>query len=328
MEQIRSKRRLPSLLRWILWVLLVQFVLINISSALYAWKFTHFYEDSEIRKPSSNQNIFVKTWRLFTGPRFEKSVITESPTFPYDTVTLKTEKGIFIDAWYSKADSAKGTVLIFHGISSNKAFLITEANEFRFQGYNIMMVDFRAHGNSGGNTTTMGIRETEEVKLAYDYVVQQGEKNIFLYGSSMGAVVVMKAIADYQLNSSGVILEMPFASMQTHLQARARLLGFSGFTEKPFGFLVTGWAGLERGFNGYAHRTSKYAAKLSCPVLMQWGALDNIVLKKETDRIFNAIASTNKKLVIYDQAGHGSLLQNNPVKWQAEVEQFLSVNKR
>ena len=36
--------------------------------------------------------------------------------------------------------------------------MIAEANDFRYQGYNIMMVDFRAHGNSGGNMTTIGVR--------------------------------------------------------------------------------------------------------------------------------------------------------------------------
>ncbi len=328
MEKISSRRKLPPLLRWIIWVLIVQFVLINISAALYAYKLTHFYTGSEQREPMARQNIFVKTWRLFTGPRYSKSFITDPPTFSFDTVILKTSKGIFIDAWYARADSLpKGTVLLFHGITTTKASLLSEAYEFRFQGYNIMMVDFRGHGNSGGTTTTMGVRETEEVKLAYDYLVQQGEKNIFLYGSSMGAVAVIKAIADYGLNPSGAILEMPFASLQSHLQARARLVGFSGFNEKPFGFLVTGWIGIERGFNGYGHRTEKYAEKITCPVLLQWGALDNIVLKKETDKIFNAIGSADKKLVIYEQAGHGSMLQNNPGKWQVEVEGFLSVNK-
>jgi len=157
---------------------------------------------------------------------------------------------------------------------------------------------------------------------------QKGEKNIYLYGSSMGAVVIAKAIADYQLTPSGVILEMPFASMQTHLQARARLLGFSRFVEKPFGFFVTAWIGLERGVNGYGHRTAKYARKINCPVLLQWGALDNVVQKKEINRVFEAIASSNKKLVIYDQAGHESLLQNNPAKWETEIGNFLSANRR
>ena len=61
--------------------------------------------------------------------------------------------------------------------------------------------------------------------------------------------------------------------------------------------------------------------------LIEWGARDNTVLKYETDRVFNAIASTNKKLVIYDNADHESFLQNDPLKWRNEVEKFLADNK-
>lgn len=329
MEKGKLRLKLPSYVRWILWVLLVQFVLINISAALYAYKLTHVSLDPALRNAKHSKNIFVKTWRLFTGPRQPKSVITEMPTFSFDTVKLETKSGIKIDCWYGKTDSAaKGTVILFHGITANKSMILSESYEFRYQGYNVMMVDFRAHGNSEGQTTTIGIRESEEVKLAYDFITAKGEKNIFLWGNSMGAVVVAKAIADYDLKPAGAILEMPFASLQSHLQARARALGFQGLPEKPFGFFVTWWMGIERGFNGFKHKTASYAAKVNCPVLMQWGALDNYVQKNETDKVYAAIASANKKLVIYERAGHESLAQNDPVKWRIETGIFLNTNTR
>ncbi len=329
MEKGKLRLKLPSYVRWILWVLLVQFVLINISAAFYAYKLTHVYTDPALRNAPSSKNIFVKTWRLFTGPRQIKSVITEVPAFTFDSVRLKTEKGIVIDCWLGQADSAsKGTVILFHGITANKGMLLHEADEFRYFGYNVMLVDYRAHGNSGGQTTTIGIRESEEVKLAYDYVAGKGEKNIFLWGSSMGAVVVAKAIAEYKLNPAGAILEMPFASLQTHLQARARGLGFHGIPEKPFGFFVTWWMGIERGFNGFKHTTSSYVKKVNSPVLMQWGAMDSYVRKYETEKVYGAIAAANKKLVVYDRAGHESLAQNDPVKWRIETGRFLMANTR
>lgn len=329
METGKFKFKIPAYLRWIGWVLLVQFVLINISAALYAYKLTHVSDDPALRNAKPSRNVLVKTWRLFTGPRQVKSLITETPTFSFDTVKLKTGKGILIDAWYAKTDSAaKGTVILFHGITASKGMIISEASEFRYEGYNVMLVDFRAHGNSGGQTTTIGIRESEDVKLAYDYAAGKDPRNIFLWGNSMGAVAIARAIADYELKPAGAILEMPFGSLQSHLQARARVLGFQGIPEKPFGFFVTWWMGIERGFNGFKHRTSSYVKKISCPVLLQWGALDNYVQQRETENIYNAIASVNKKLVIYDHAGHESLVQNDPAKWRIEVERFLGANTR
>lgn len=329
MEKSRSSHKIASYLRLLGWVLLVQFILINICASFYAYKLTHVYDDPALRNSKPSKNILIKTWRLFTGPRQAKSVITETPAFTFDTVTLKTAKGILIDAWYSKTDSAsKGTVILFHGVTANKGMIIQEAAEFRLLGYDVMLVDYRAHGNSSGYTTTIGIREPEELKLAFDFIVAKGEKTVFLWGNSMGAVVVAKAIADYGLKPTGVILEMPFGSLQAHLQGRARALGFQGFPEKPFGFFVTMWMGIERGFNGFKHRTTAYVTKMSCPVLLQWGALDNYVHKSETDNIYNAIASSNKKLVVYDRAGHESLLQNDPLKWRIEMEHFLTTNTR
>jgi alpha-beta hydrolase superfamily lysophospholipase len=118
---------------------------------------------------------------------------------------------------------------------------------------------------------------------------------------------------------------MPFLSLQTYLKGKARILGFP---KQPFAFLTTFWIGVERGFNGFNHNTARYARSIQCPVLMEWGNLDNLVLQGETDKIYNAIASNEKKLVIYNGASHESFLRRDPLKWRIEVEHFLKVNKR
>ena len=77
-----TKRRIPSVVRWILWVLLVQFVLMNISAAIYSYRLTHFYDSSTVEANPGN-NIFAKTWKLFTGPRQAKSTIRNKPSLLY-----------------------------------------------------------------------------------------------------------------------------------------------------------------------------------------------------------------------------------------------------
>jgi alpha-beta hydrolase superfamily lysophospholipase len=320
MKEKRARSKLSIVIRWILWVLLVQFILINISASLNAYRLTHFYEDPPAVKPDLRQNIFAKTWRLFTGSKVFKSKLTDIPAFPYKVIELRTTKGISIEAWHNADTLLKGTVILFHGVSSNKGMILDEANEFRRIGYNVMLVDFRGHGNSSGSVTTMGIRESEDVKLVYDYISKKGEKNILLWGVSMGAVAVTKAINDYGLQPSGVILELPVASLYSYIKAKAKTLGFP---RQPFGFFVTLWAGIEGGYNGFNYKTANYAKKINCPVLMQAAALDIFVSKKETKEIFQSIHSSDKKLITYDEAGHEFLLKNDPVKWRSEVEEFL-----
>jgi len=320
MNQTSRRKKIRFIFKWILWVLLVQFVLINISGILYGYKLTHFYEPSLKPLQPSSKNILVKTWKLFRGPRFEKTVIEEVPHFPYETIDLVTKKNIKIEAWYMPVDSSKGTVIMVHGLGGNKSLLMSQAYEFRYFGFNVLFIDLRAHGNSGGNTTTLGFRESEEIKLAYEYIFKKSEKRIFLYGISLGAVVVAKAIYDYNLAPSGIILDMPFGSLKKLLEGRARILGFP---EEPFGVLVTFWSGIERGFNGFRHNTIRYAKKINCPVLMQYGALDRLVTSTETNSIFRNIASDKKKLVIYENAGHDYFLDKDPLKWRKEVSEFL-----
>ncbi len=320
-----TKRKIPAWLRWIGWALLLQLLLINISAALYAYKLTHFYSDPSLRQHRSSGNIFAKTWRLFTGPKQAKSFSSQQPVFPFDTVHLSTEKGLRIAAWYSAADSnAKGTVVLFHGITGTMSQVLDEAYEFRYWGYNVMLVELRAHGNSDGATTTIGYREAEEVKLAYDYVRQKGEDNLFLFGISLGAVIISRAVAEYELSPSGIILEMPFLSMQSYLKGKARTLGFP---QQPFAFLTTFWIGVERGFNGFGHKTTRYVKEITCPVLMQAGAKDEFVLKTESEKIFKAITSIRKELVMYEDGRHESFLRHDTERWRTEVSEFLEANR-
>lgn len=314
-----KQRRLPSFVRWIIWVLVFQLLLINISAAIYAWRLTHFYPDYT-PPPSAHRNIFQKTWKIFTGPKFPKSGIHALPQFPVDTVKLTLSNGLKLDAWYASPDSAIGSVLIFHGINANKGYLLPEAEAFLSMGYRVVLTDFRAHGNSEGTTSSLGYVETEEVQLADSFIRTKAAGPVYHYGVSMGAVVVVKAVADGKVNPDAIILDMPFASLQSHLKARARTLGFP---QQPFALLVTGWIGLERGYNGYGHSTVKYARKIKCPVLIEYGAKDAYVLKGEVEKVFNAIPGNSKQLMAYELAGHESLLQREPGKWQHTVTAFL-----
>ena len=116
---------------------------------------------------------------------------------------------------------------------------------------------------------------------------------------------------------------MPFDRLQDHLRARARISGFPG---EPFGFFVTFWTGLEQGYWGYGHKTSRYVKSINCPVLLQWGTNDDYVMKEEIERIFASIGSPKKKLEIYDGAGHGPLKSANQLHWDKVVTDFLVDN--
>jgi alpha-beta hydrolase superfamily lysophospholipase len=234
---------------------------------------------------------------------------------------LTTGSNKSVECWYAKTDSvSKGTVILFHGLTNSKSSVIAEANEFRYWGYNVLMVDFRGHGGSSGYTSTIGYSETEEVKLAYNWVKQKGESKIILWGTSMGAVAIMKAVADERLQTAALILEMPFGSLHQHMKARAKTVGFP---KQPFGVLVTFWTGVRRGFNSFNLNSYRNAEKINCPVLMQWGNNDHLVTRFEVENIFTHIHSNTKKFVVYETGTHSSLLGQGTEQWRLEVSNFL-----
>ena len=321
MSKPKTSQHLKSVLRWIVRVLIFQLILINISAAFHAYRFTHYYDDEKTRNlPPSHGTIFLRTWRLMTGKKLARSRIESYPQMPYDTVQLTIGNKNKINGWLIKTDSSIGTVILFHGLASNKAAVLSEAYEFLSMHYNTLLIDLRAHGSSEGIVSSLGVKESEEVKSAFDYIKGTGEKNIILWGISLGSVIITKAIDDYGIEPQKVILEMPFNKLQDHLKARARVLGFP---EEPFGFLITLWSGIEQGYWGFGHNTSKYVKKIKCPVLLQWGVMDSYVLQKETETIFSSIGSKEKYLVIYQNAGHESFLNYESAKWIASVKNFL-----
>jgi esterase/lipase len=57
---------------------------------------------------------------------------------------------------------------------------------------------------------------------------------------------------------------------------------------------------------------------------MQCGETDIFASPVERDLIFEKIASSEKKLVIYEHAVHQRLLDADPLKWRQEVTEFVS----
>ncbi|HJW15515.1 MAG TPA: alpha/beta fold hydrolase [Flavisolibacter sp.] len=312
------KPKLTALLKTILWVVLVQLLLLNLSAASYAYKFTHFRQGSP--PVFDHANILARTWKLFVGPSFYRDDKEPVPSFPITQVPLKLNEDLSIDTWYAEVPDSRKCIIMFHGYSSNKSFLNAEAFRFRQWGYNVLMVDLRAHGKSQGTVTGFGYKETEEVRKAFDFARAQGNHYITLYGVSMGAVLVIKAVAQQVVAPDAIITDMPFGSLHDHLKARARV---TGFASEPFAFFTTLWIGIESGFNGFSLNTSEYAKSVTCPVLLQWGEQDRYVTAKETASIYYHLASQNKKLVLYPEADHDSYLQSDPMLWEKEVGGFL-----
>ncbi len=301
--------------------ILFLFILVNIITAFHAYKFTHFYDQGQVViKPKEEQSGWDKMKDICFGINAVKGTNIQ-PGAGVETVVINTGDSIPLQGWYIKrAVPVKGTVILFHGHGSKKSAVMDEAAGFRELGYNTFLLDFRAHGSSGGNTCTIGFYESEDVKLAYDYIARQGEKNIILWGISMGAAAISKAMNDYSLQPTKVILEMPFGSIVQAAEGRIKMMGLPG---EPLATLITFWGGTLHGFWAFGMKPAEFAKKITTPVLLQWGRHDARVTQTETDTIYNNLPG-KKELVVYETAGHESLCDKEHTKWMAAVGSFLN----
>ena len=298
----------------------VFFLLFNIITAFHAYKFTHFYDRSEFSlKKSEEKSGWDKTKEILFGINAVKKKNSVNPDSGFQKVYLKSSTCPKLETWYIRVANSRGTVCLFHGHGGTKSDVFEESIVFRKSGYNTLLVDFRAHGSSEGNTCTIGYDESEDVKLAYDYVKSKGETNIVLWGISMGAAAISKSIEDYQLRPRKIILEMPFGSITEAAEGRIKMMGLPG---QPLATLITFWGGVEHGFWAFNMKPSQFVKKINCPVLLQWGKNDPRVTEHETNEIYNNITAA-KKLVVYENCGHESLCKKENEKWTNEITAFL-----
>ena len=96
-----------------------------------------------------------------------------------------------------------------------------------------------------------------------------------------------------------------------------------GLPAQPISILLTFWGGAEHGFWAFSMKPEQFAKNITCPALLQWGANDPRVTRSEEEILFKNISTSNKKMVVYETAGHESLCKKETAKWVAEVSSFL-----
>lgn len=306
------------MLKKTIWVICIILFLVNLIAFFHAYKFTHFV-NSSIEKTQNPKKLSVleKGKLLLFGinnPRPENDIF---PLQNYKTIKIKGKKET--ECWYIKTPKAKGTVIIFHGYSGKKSSMIDKSDEFIKLGYNTLLVDFMGSGGSQGNQTTIGFKEANQVQNCYNYIRNRGEKNIYLFGTSMGAVAILKAINDSPISPRAILLECPFGTMYKTVCARFKAMNIPKF---PMASLLVFWGGVQNGFWAFSHNPETYAKNINCPVLLMYGEKDNRVSKDEINAIFYNL-NNKKELKLYANAGHENYLIKYKKEWSKNVMSFL-----
>lgn len=306
------------LAKFFLYTLLLLFVLMNTVAFFHAYKFTHFSKEKKSDKQHDDKPALLKKAAvLLTGVENDRPENKNAPAIPYHTVRLQSNKEI--ECWFIPRDSAVGTVVLFHGYGGYKSSMLDKSAVFQQMGYNTLLVDFMGSGGSEGVATTIGFKEAEQVKTTVDFLKGKGEENIVLFGTSMGAVAIMKAIDDYQLPVSSIIIECPFSTLLKTAENRFSIMGVPSF---PLAHLLVFWGGVQNGYNAFVHDPVDYARDIQLPTLLMYGEKDKKVTGEETAAIYKNLAGP-KTLITFPEAGHENYLTQYQTEWTEAVGHFL-----
>jgi pimeloyl-ACP methyl ester carboxylesterase len=122
-----------------------------------------------------------KTWFYASGP---------------EPVSITSYDGLKLWGWYLANPGSDKTILFVHGYRS-------EGPTFDFgyeiracyeKGFNVMLIDQRAHGKSEGRYICFGVKERYDVRDWVNFIKESyAPSTLFLYGLSMGCTTVLMA---------------------------------------------------------------------------------------------------------------------------------------
>lgn len=203
-------------------------------------------------------------------------------------VELRMHDGTMIDGWVlpSSTRPAKGTMVLLHGINESKASWPYHgiAERLARKGYDVVLPDLRAHGDSGGKYITYGVQEKFDIKALINDLKRQGlvEGDIFVFGVNYGADVALQYAAIDQ-RVAGVMAVEPHSDFRSYAyQSLAHRLGPDEIED------VIEQAGEIANFDVDLSSSVTAVAKISCPLLLVHGLLDTSAPAEGTRRIFMA----------------------------------------
>lgn len=227
-----------------------------------------------------------------------------------------------VGKYYQNVEGAP-VVIMFHGYRSSAirdgmgAFKACKDD-----GYNILMVDQRAHRESGGKCITFGVKERYDCVDWIHEVCRKCGKDIkiILIGLSMGAATVMMATGlNLPENVKGVIADCGYSTPKDILQTVIKMMKLPVSLAYPFVKLS---AKIYGKFDLEGASATEALANCKVPILFIHGEADELVPCEMSRGNYEACAS-EKELYTVAGAGHGLSYLTNVEAYMGKFRGFL-----
>lgn len=244
---------------------------------------------------------------------------------PWREVSFTSEDGLTLYGWYvpPQTDKTQSAILFVHGHNSNRGQLLIEAAMMRDDGYGMLFFEMRNHGESDGDSTSMGYHELKDAQAAFAFLAAQPDVNpdfIAIYGHSMGAATSIRTMARIE-QARALVVDAPYADF-------ADLVGDAlyirtGLPSFPLADITIAMTGALANADMWAIRPIDDIASIAPrPILILHGTDDPLVPLEHARTLYD-IAGEPKQLVIVEGGAHGNLDEVEPSIYPDVVLPFL-----
>jgi len=228
----------------------------------------------------------------------------------YTDVEFKSADGLNMRGWFIPASGLKSApgVLLIHGFGTNRSDLLDVANVLHKKGYSALLFDLRAHGLSDGDETTFGIKESNDIKMAFRTLSQQkhvDEKKLGIYAVSMGASMAIIASAQEDFvkdNLKAIFLDSPYSQLANVL--RQRFSYSKGYISPISVFISKGCASLLLGGNPLDLEPLNLVKDIEVPMFLVHGSEDRTIPSGESESLLKNKIFGIKNMWMAPLSGH------------------------
>lgn len=242
---------------------------------------------------------------------------------PFERITIRSCDGTTLFGRYYHVNDNAPLEILFHGYRSHAYRDCSGGHALsRKMGFNSLVVDQRAHGESEGTSITFGVKERYDCLEWIRYANERfgDDTPIILSGLSMGAATVLMASGlDLPDNVACAIADSPYSAPSAIIEKVCADLHYPVALCRPFIHLAALVHGHFR-LNGCTAKEAVRNAKI--PILLIHGEADHFVPCEMSLEIAACCASP-VTVHTFPEAGHGLCYMVDPVRYEHVVCDFL-----
>jgi len=221
---------------------------------------------------------------------------------PYESVAFPTGGGATLRGWLLPRPASRRVVIACGGYRGRRADLLGIGMALWRDGNNVLIFDYRGHGELAGTPVTLGYQEVQDFLAAVDFVKERiPGAALGVLGYSMGASVAIMGAAR-RPDIAAVVADSPFARQRDAVSLRIRQV-----LHVPHGPLLALVDLLLGRLNGYHFRDVEPLREVGLlaprPLLLIHGLADSITSPHDSEALY-AAAGKPKELWLLPGVEH------------------------